>query len=70
MLPKGDTAFKRVVDRTLVDYYKSGAIMATYDKWFRKPIPPKGVTLDFPLSAVLKKAYANPTDSPDPASYE
>lgn len=70
MLPKGDTAFKRVVDRTLADYYKSGAIMATYDKWFRKPIPPKGVTLDFPMSAALKKAYANPTDSPDPASYE
>ena len=70
MIPKGDPAYKRVVDRTLVDYYKSGAIMATYDKWFRKPIPPKGVTLDFPLSAALKKAYASPTDSAEPASYE
>ena len=70
MLPRGDTAFKQVVDRTLVQYYKSGAIQATYDKWFSKPIPPKGVTLNFPMSAALKKAYANPTDSPDPAGYQ
>lgn len=70
MLPRGDAAFKQLVDRTLVDYYKSGAIMATYDKWFSKPIPPKGVTLHFPLSAPLKKAFEKPTDSPDPASYE
>ena len=44
--------------------------MATYEKWFAKPIPPKGVTLNFPLSAPLRKAFATPTDSPDPASYE
>ena len=70
MLPRGDVAFKQVVDRTLIQYYKSGAIQATYDKWFSKPIPPKGVTLNFPMSAALRKAYANPTDSPDPASYQ
>jgi len=70
MLPRGDAAFKAVVDRTLADYFKSGAIIATYDKWFRKPIPPKGVTLDFPLSPPLRKAFDKPTDSPDPASYE
>lgn len=70
MIPKGDAAYKRLVDRTVADYFKSGAIMATYEKWFQKPIPPKGVALEFPLSPALKKAYANPTDSPDPASYE
>src|SRR6185437_9428701 len=63
MLPRGDAAFKRLVDRTLVDFYKSGVIMALYDKWFRKPIPPKGVKLDFPLSPALKKAFEKPTDS-------
>lgn len=70
MIPKGDAAYKHLVDRTVADYFKSGAIMATYEKWFQKPIPPKGVALEFPLSPALKKAYANPTDSPDPASYE
>ena len=42
MLPRGDAAFKALVDRALVEYFRSGAIMATYDKWFAKPIPPQG----------------------------
>ena len=70
MLPRGDAAFKRVVDRALADTFKSGAIVAIYDKWFVKPIPPKGVTLNFPLSPALKKAFERPTDSPDPAVYD
>ncbi len=70
MLPRGDAGFKRLVDRTLADYYKSGAIMTTYEKWFAKPIPPRGVTLNFPLSPALKRAFDKPTDSPDPATYE
>jgi glutamate/aspartate transport system substrate-binding protein len=44
--------------------------MASYDKWFVKPIPPKGVTLNFPLSPALKKAFDKPTDSPEPSAYE
>jgi glutamate/aspartate transport system substrate-binding protein len=70
MLPRGDPGFKRVVDRALTDTFKSGAIMASYDKWFVKPIPPKGVTLNFPLSPALKKAFDKPTDSPEPSAYE
>ena len=70
MLPRGDAAFKQVVDRALTDLMKSGEIMKIYDKWYAKPIPPKGVTLNFPLSPALKKAFEKPTDSPDPAAYE
>jgi glutamate/aspartate transport system substrate-binding protein len=70
MLPRGDAGFKRVVDKALTDTMKSGAIMALYDKWYIKPIPPKGVTLNFPMSPALRKAFERPTDSPDPASYE
>ncbi|HEY1327249.1 MAG TPA: amino acid ABC transporter substrate-binding protein [Casimicrobiaceae bacterium] len=70
MLPHGDAGFKRVVDRALADTFRSGAIKAIYDKWFVKPIPPKGVTLDFPLSPALKKAFEKPTDSPDPGAYD
>ena len=70
MLPRGDPAFKKVVDRALVDLYKRGDIRTIYDKWFQKPIPPKGTTLNFPLSPALKKAFEQPTDSPDPAAYE
>jgi glutamate/aspartate transport system substrate-binding protein len=70
MLPRGDAGFKRVVDKALTDIMKSGAILALYDKWYTKPIPPKGVTLNFPLSPALRKAFERPTDSPEPASYE
>ena len=70
MLPRGDPAFKRVVDRMLVDVYKSGGIYPIYDKWFAKPIPPRGVMLNFPLSPALKRAFEKPTDSPEPAAYE
>ncbi|MGI9024783.1 MAG: hypothetical protein ACR2GP_04275 [Burkholderiaceae bacterium] len=44
--------------------------MKIYEKWFSRPIPPKNITLNFPLSPALKKAIANPTDSPDPAAYQ
>ena len=70
MLPRGDAAFKRVVDRSLADLYRSGEIRKIYDKWFAQPIPPKGTTLNFPLSPALKKAFEHPSDSPDPGAYE
>ena len=70
MLPRGDAAFKRVADRALTDLYRRGEILTIYDKWFSKPIPPKGTALNFALSPALKKAFEHPTDSPDPAAYE
>jgi glutamate/aspartate transport system substrate-binding protein len=69
MLRKDDAAFKKVVDAAMVNTYKSGEGQKLYDKWFTQPIPPKGINLNFPLSAQMKKLFANPTDSPDPAAY-
>jgi glutamate/aspartate transport system substrate-binding protein len=70
MLRRDDPAFKKVVDAKMTEIYKSGAINAIYDKWFLKPIPPKGVNLNVPMSASFKKVIANPTDTPDPAWYK
>jgi glutamate/aspartate transport system substrate-binding protein len=70
MLRKDDPAFKKVVDAAMVDTYKSGAINAIYDKWFLKPVPPRGLTLNVPMSDQFKKLVANPTDSGDPAAYK
>jgi glutamate/aspartate transport system substrate-binding protein len=70
MLPRGDAGFKRAVDSTLAELFKSGAIMPIYAKWFDKPIPPKGMTLGVPMSPALKKAIATPTDSPEPSAYQ
>jgi glutamate/aspartate transport system substrate-binding protein len=70
MLRKDDTAFKKVVDAAMVDTYKSGAINGIYEKWFLKPVPPKGLNLNVPMSDQFKKVVANPTDSGDPAAYK
>jgi len=69
MLPRGDAPFKKVVDEEMISTYRSGAINAIYDKWFLKPIPPKGINLNVPMSASFKKVIASPTDSGDPAVY-
>ncbi len=69
MLRREDPAFKKVVDNAMRDTYKSGAINAIYDKWFLKPIPPRGINLNLPISDAFKKVIANPTDSGDPAAY-
>ena len=70
MLRKDDKAFKAVVDRAMTNIYKSGEINAIYSKWFEKPVPPKGVNMNLPMTAAFKKVVANPTSSGDPKVYE
>jgi glutamate/aspartate transport system substrate-binding protein len=70
MVRKDDAAFKKIVDASTANTYKSGAINAIYDKWFLKPVPPKGLNLNVPQSDPLKKVFQNPTDSGDPATYK
>ena len=41
-----------------------------YTKYFERPIPPRQINLNLPMSEILKRALANPTDSGDPAAYE
>jgi len=70
MLRKDDAAFKKVVNAAMTNLYKSGQINPIYEKWFLKPIPPKGINLNIPMSDQFKKVVANPTDSGDPAAYK
>jgi len=70
MLRKDDAAFKKVVDAAMVNTYKSGAINAIYDKWFQKPVPPKGINLNVPMSDAFKKVIKSPTDSGDQSAYK
>jgi glutamate/aspartate transport system substrate-binding protein len=69
MLRRDDAPFKKVVDEAMIATYRGGAINAIYDKWFLKPIPPKGLNLNIPMSEAFKKVIASPTDSGDPAVY-
>jgi glutamate/aspartate transport system substrate-binding protein len=69
MLRKDDVAFKAVADAATAALYQSPESAALYAKWFTQAIPPKGVNLNLPMSPAIKRAFENPTDSPDPAAY-
>ena len=70
MVRKDDKAFKAVADKAMSDVYMSGQINAIYSKWFEKPVPPKNINLNLPMTAAFKKVVANPTASGDPKAYE
>src|SRR5579871_1406767 len=70
MLRKDDPAFKKVVDDATATLYQSEEGQKLYAKWFLQKIPPKGLNLNVPMGAELKKAFAKPTDSPDPDFYK
>lgn len=69
MMRKDDPAFKKTVDTALASVFSNGKINAIYDKWFMRPIPPKGNNLNMPMTDAFKKVIAKPTDSGDPAAY-
>lgn len=62
MLRKDDPKFKKLVDGALAKVMKSPEIEKIYAKWFMTPIPPKGLNLNFPMSADLAKTFKNPND--------
>jgi glutamate/aspartate transport system substrate-binding protein len=70
MLRRDDPAFKKVVDNAMTQIYKSGEINKIYEKWFLKPIPPKNINLNVPMSPAFKNVIAKPTDSGDPNDYK
>jgi glutamate/aspartate transport system substrate-binding protein len=70
MVRKDDPKFKALADKVIKDLMASGEINKIYEKWFMKPIPPKNVTMNVPMSPNLKKVIAKPTDSPDPQVYQ
>src|SRR6202522_314003 len=70
MLRKDDPAFKKVADDATAALYRSAEGQKLYDKWFTQKIPPKGLNLNVPMGAELKKVFARPSDSSDPDSYK
>jgi glutamate/aspartate transport system substrate-binding protein len=70
MLRKDDPDFKKVADDATAELYRSPEGARLYDKWFMQKIPPKGLSLNVPIGAELKKAFAKPSDSPDPDFYK
>ncbi|MBI3095714.1 MAG: transporter substrate-binding domain-containing protein [Rhodocyclales bacterium] len=64
MLRKDDPEFKKLVDETVIGLMKSGELDKLYTRWFMSPIPPKNVSMNFPMSEQLKALIKAPSDAP------
>jgi len=62
MLRKGDSEFKKLADDTIAQIQTSGEAAKWYDKWFKQPIPPKNLSMDFDLSDDMKALFKAPND--------
>ena len=64
MIRKDDPALKKIGDETIASLVRSGEMAKIYDKWFVSPIPPKNISVNMPLTAETKAAWANLSDKP------
>jgi glutamate/aspartate transport system substrate-binding protein len=64
MVRKDDPQFKKLADDTVKGMMKSGELGKLYAKWFMSPIPPKNISMNFPMSETLKELIKNPSDAP------
>jgi len=64
MIRKDDPAFKKLGNDTIAELVKSGELAKIYDKWFMQPIPPKNISVNMPVTAETKAAWADLNDKP------
>lgn len=62
MLRKNDPAFKALLDETIATAQTSGVAEKSFDRWFKNPIPPKNLNLNFSLSDEMKALFKAPND--------
>jgi len=64
MIRKDDPQFKKLADDVVNRMMNSGELEKLYTKWFLSPIPPKNISMNFPMSAQLKELIKHPSDAP------
>lgn len=62
MLRKDDAEFKSLIDETIVKTQTSGEATAWFERWFKQPIPPKNLNMNFELSEDMKALFNAPND--------
>ncbi|EHD22509.1 MULTISPECIES: amino acid ABC transporter substrate-binding protein [Brenneria] len=62
MLRKDDPQFKKLVDDTIAEVQTSGEAEKWFDRWFKQPIPPRDLNLNFALSEEMKALFKAPND--------
>ena len=65
MIRKDDEQFKSLVDETLAALMRSGEFEKLYTQWFERPIPPRAINIQLPMSDALKRAVKEPNDKPN-----
>ena len=65
MMRKDDAPFKALVDETLARLMRSGEFEKLYVQWFERPIPPRGINIELPMSDALKRDIIEPNDRPN-----
>ena len=65
MIRKDDQQFKSLVDETLAALMRSGEFEKLYTQWFERPIPPRAINIQLPMSDALKRAVKEPNDKPN-----
>jgi ABC-type amino acid transport substrate-binding protein len=63
MMSKDDAAFKKVVDDEMRHLIRSGEADKIYARWFMAPIPPKNVSMNLPMSYLLRDSWKYPSDA-------
>ena len=64
MLRKDDPQFQQLVNGVIGGMVKSGQFEKLYTKWFMSPIPPKGQSLNLPMSKELRDNLKALSDKP------
>ncbi len=62
MLRKDRSTVKALVYETRPQAQTSGEAEKVVDKWFKNPIPPKNLNLNFELSDDMKALFKSPND--------
>ncbi|SCM74739.1 glutamate/aspartate ABC transporter substrate-binding protein [Desulfovibrio sp. 86] len=62
MVRKGDAPFKKLVDGTIAELQLNGEAEKSYQRWFKQPIPPKGMNMNFDMSDEMKNLFKAPND--------
>ncbi|CNK16915.1 amino acid ABC transporter substrate-binding protein [Yersinia pseudotuberculosis] len=62
MMRKNDPAFKALLDKTIATAQTTGVAEKSFDCWFKNPIPPKNLNMNFALSDEMKALFKAPND--------
>ncbi|AAM84766.1 glutamate/aspartate ABC transporter substrate-binding protein [Yersinia pestis] len=62
MMRKNDPAFKALLDKTIATAQTTGVAEKSFDRWFKNPIPPKNLNMNFALSDEMKALFKAPND--------